>query len=66
MDRWLAIGFFLLGAGVGALLTRIAHCGLRDQAMHAGHRAGPFSCVPSADKPSIQQARDEGVDGRCA
>jgi hypothetical protein len=25
MDQWLALGIFLLGAGSGALLTRIAH-----------------------------------------
>jgi len=27
MDRWLALGIFLLGAGLGALLTRIAQLG---------------------------------------
>jgi len=31
MDQWLAIGIFLLGVAVGALLTRIQLRGLRKQ-----------------------------------
>ncbi len=31
MDRWLALGIFLLGAGSGALLTRIAQRGLLER-----------------------------------
>jgi hypothetical protein len=28
INQWIALGVFLLGAGAGALLTHIAHCGL--------------------------------------
>ena len=61
MDSWLAIGIFMLGAGVGALLTLIFHCGLRDSAMHrlthAGKLGVPLSCIASRGEASTQEAR---------
>jgi hypothetical protein len=31
MNQWIALGIFLLGAGLGALLTWIARCGLKSR-----------------------------------
>lgn len=53
MDRWIALGIFLLGAGVGALTTvalyaeQIRHLrNLRDAASHDGART--VSCDDSS------------------
>jgi hypothetical protein len=31
MDQWLGLGIFLLGSGIGALLTRIAQQGMKSE-----------------------------------
>jgi len=64
MDRWIALGIFLLGAGVGALTTIALYAGqirqLRNRPETASH---DDSQTASSDHSVIEEQSDKS-DGR--